>query len=56
VPALAKEMSLFPRLKVPALNRSPTPHKRTRRTGAQIVADEGAKIARPAVRSLAFGA
>ena len=39
VPVLAKEMALFPRFKVSALNRPPAPHKRTRRTRAQIAAD-----------------
>jgi integrase len=48
VPVLAKEMALFPRFKVPALNRSPTPHKRLRRTRAQITADEAIKAARKA--------
>jgi integrase len=48
VPVLAKEMSLFPRFKVPALNRPPAPHKRTRRTPAQIAADVAAKAARQA--------
>jgi hypothetical protein len=50
VPVLAKEMSLFPRFKVPALNRPPAPHKRSRRTRVQIAADETAKIARRAAR------
>ena len=40
VPVLAKEMSLFPRFKVSALNRPPAPHKRTRRTPAQIATVE----------------
>ena len=48
VPVLAKEMALFPRFKVPALNRSPTPHQRLRRTRAQIIADEAIKAARQA--------
>jgi integrase len=47
MPVLAKEMSLFPRFRVPALNR-PAPHKRSRRTRQQI-ADEGTKVARRAV-------
>jgi integrase len=50
VPVLAKEMSLFPRFKVPTLNRPPAPLKRTRRTRVQIAADETAKIARRAAR------
>jgi hypothetical protein len=44
VPVLAKEMALFPRFKVPALSKPPAPHRRTRRTKAQIAADEAAKI------------
>lgn len=48
VPVLAKEMALFPRFKVPALNRSPTPHRCLRRTRAQITADESIKAARRA--------
>jgi integrase len=50
VAVLAKEMALFPRFKVPALNRSPAPHKRVRRTRAQIAADAAAKIARRTAR------
>jgi hypothetical protein len=53
VPVLAKEMSLFPRFKVPALDRPPAPHNRTRRTPAQIAKDEAMKFARRAVRSKA---
>lgn len=44
IPVLAQEMSLFPRFKVPALNRPPAPH---RRTLAQI-ADAVAKTSRQA--------
>jgi hypothetical protein len=47
IPVLAKEMSLFPRFKVPALNRPPTPHRRTRE---RIAADKSAKVARREVR------
>jgi integrase len=53
VPVLAKEMALFPRFKVPALSSSPAPHKRFRRTRAQIVADDAAKAARRAARARA---
>jgi hypothetical protein len=53
VPVLAKEMSLFPRFKVPALNRPPAPHKRVRRTHAQIAADIAAKTTRRAKRAKA---
>jgi hypothetical protein len=48
VPVLAKEMSLFPRFKVPALTRPPTPRKRTRRTPAQIAIDKAARAVRRA--------
>jgi integrase len=50
VPVLAKEMSLFPRFKVPALNRPPAPLKRKRRTRVQIAADETANFARRTAR------
>jgi integrase len=50
VPVLAKEMALFPRFKVSALNRPPTPHKRTRRSRSQIDAD---RVARRAARASA---
>jgi hypothetical protein len=46
VPDLAKQMALFPRFKVPALNRLPAPHKRVRRTRAQIANDKAAKLTR----------
>jgi hypothetical protein len=50
VPVLAKEMALFPRFKVSAPNRPPTPHKRTRRSRSQIDAD---RVARRAARASA---
>jgi integrase len=53
VPILAKEMTLFPRFKVPALNRPPMPHKRLRRTRAQLAADSAAKAGREAARAKA---
>jgi integrase len=53
VPVLAKELALFPRFKVPALSSSPAPHKRLRRTSAQIAADDAAKAARRAARARA---
>ena len=53
VQVLAKEMALFPRFKVPALNRSPAPHKRVRRTSAQIATDDAAKAAKRAARARA---
>jgi integrase len=48
VPVLAKEMTLFPKFKVPALNRPPAPHQRVRRTRAQIAADDAARATRRA--------
>ena len=53
VPVLAKAMALFPRFKVAALGRPPTPHKRIRRTRAQIAADDAAKAARRPARARA---
>jgi hypothetical protein len=47
VRVLAKEMALFPRFKVPALNRPPATSKRIRRTRAQIEADRIARRASP---------
>jgi len=46
VPVLAKEIALFPRFKVPALNRPPAPLKRTRRSPQQIAADKDDRAAR----------
>ena len=53
VTILAKEMSLFPRFKVPALGRPPIPHKRMRRTPAEVAADESAQIGRRSTRAKA---
>lgn len=53
VPVLATEMALFPRFKVPALTRRPKPHKRIRRTRAEIAAHGVAKAARRAARTKA---
>jgi hypothetical protein len=50
VPALAKQMTMFPRFKVPALNRPALPHERIRRSAAQIAADAAAKLDRRARR------
>jgi integrase len=50
VPALAKQMAMFPRFKVPALNRPALPHKRIRRTAAQVAAGKTAKVERQARR------
>ncbi|WP_315761417.1 hypothetical protein [Bradyrhizobium sp. SZCCHNS2005] len=52
VPVLAKNMAMFPRFKVPALDQPPMPHRRTRRTRTQIVADRAAIEARSAVPAL----
>ncbi|MDA9424589.1 DUF6538 domain-containing protein [Bradyrhizobium sp. CCBAU 53380] len=46
VPVLAKELTLFPRFKVPALDRPPAPLKRTRRSPQQIAADKAERAAR----------
>jgi hypothetical protein len=46
IPDLVREMALFPKFKVPALNRPPVPHQRVRRSREQIAADKAAKIAR----------
>jgi hypothetical protein len=43
VPDLAANTKLLPRFKVPALNQPPAPHRRLRRTAAQIAADEAVK-------------
>ncbi len=48
VPVLAKEMALFPRFKVPALDRPPSALKRTRRSPQQIAADKAERSARRA--------
>lgn len=48
VPVLAKELTLFPGFKVPALNRPPAPLKRTRRSPQQITADNAERAARRA--------
>lgn len=48
VPVLAKELTLFPRFKVPALDRPPAPLKRTRRSPQQIAADKAERAARRA--------
>ncbi len=51
VPVLAAQMAMFPRFKVPALDAPPAPHKRIRRTRAQIAADNAAKETRKAART-----
>jgi integrase len=51
VPVLAEQMALFPRFKVPALNRPPAPHKRNRQTPAQIAADTATRAARRQARA-----
>jgi hypothetical protein len=54
VPVIDKNVgNLFPRFKVPALSRPAGPHKRVRRTKAQIAADEAAKPARRVERARA---
>jgi len=46
VPDLAKQMAMFPKFKVPALNRPALPHKRIRRTPSQIATDTATKLER----------
>jgi integrase len=53
VPVLAKEMSLLPRFNVPALSRRAVPHKRSRRTLAELTAGEAAKTAHRSARERA---
>jgi hypothetical protein len=43
VPVLAKEMALFPRFKVPALDKPPAPHSRIHRPRKRIADREVAK-------------
>jgi hypothetical protein len=51
VETMAKEIEKYPAYRIAALNKRPAPHKRVRRTSAQIVADEAAKAARKASRA-----
>ena len=55
VPVLARQMALFPRFKVPALNKPRAPHKRVRRTRAQIAADTATRAARRQARERGLG-
>jgi integrase len=48
----AKTIAMYPRYRIAALNQSPAPHKRTRRTRAQIAADEAAKFSRKTARAM----
>jgi integrase len=50
VPDLATQMAMFPRFKVPALDRPALPHKRIRRNTAQIAGDATAKLEQRARR------
>ena len=45
---MANEIEKYPRYQIKALARPQAPHKRSRRTRAQIAADEAAKAARKA--------
>lgn len=47
----AKAIAMYPRYRIAALKRPPAPHKRTRRTRAQIAADNVARAARKAARA-----
>ncbi len=40
---LAKAVNMYPRFRIAALKEVPKPHKRIRRTRAQIIADTAAK-------------
>lgn len=51
VRTLSKNIEKYPRYNIAALNKPPAPHKRTRRTKAQIAIDEAAKQARKAARA-----
>src|ERR1700730_2368311 len=50
---LAKAMALFPRFKVPALNRPPAPDPRVQRSSEEIARDDAAKAARRSARARA---
>ena len=47
---MAAEIERYPRYKVAAVKRPPAPHKRRRRTAAQIAVDDATKAARKAAR------
>jgi hypothetical protein len=46
VETMANEIEKYPRYRIEALSRPQAPHKRVRRTGAQIAADEAARRAK----------
>ena len=46
VKTLKKTIEMYPRYKIAALERPPTPHRRVRRTAEQIAADRAARRAR----------
>jgi len=48
---MANEIEKYPRYRIKALSLPQVPHKRVRRTKAQIAADEEAKTARKAARA-----
>jgi hypothetical protein len=45
------EIEKYPRFKIPALNKPPAPHKRHRRTDAEVAAAKVAKEKRKAARA-----
>lgn len=51
VRTLSKNIEKYPRYRIAALNQPATPHKRARRTRAQIAIDNAAKEARKAARA-----
>jgi hypothetical protein len=51
VETMANEIEKYPRYQIEALSRPQVPHKRVRRTRAQIAADAAAKAARKAGRA-----
>jgi len=51
VETMANEIEKYPPYRIAALNKQPAPHKRVRRSSAQIAADEAAKAARKAARA-----
>ncbi len=51
VETMANEIEKYPPYGIDALNKRPAPHKRVRRTSAQIAADEAAKAARKPARA-----
>jgi hypothetical protein len=51
VATMAAEIEKYPRFEIPALKATPAPHKRVRRTNAEVAAARAAKEKRRALRS-----